>query len=46
MLFAILFFIWLAVALRTESKPLFRFAVVFAALNFVGLMLNVFTGVV
>ena len=46
MLFAILFFIWLTVAIKTESKPLFRFAVVFAALNYVGLMLNVFVGVV
>ncbi len=46
MLFAVLFFIWLTVAFRTESKPLFRFAVVFAAFNYAGLMLNVFTGVV
>lgn len=46
MLFAILFFIWLTVALRTECKPLFRFAVVFAAFNYVGLTLNVLTGVV
>lgn len=46
MLFAILFFIWLTVALKTESKPLFHFAVVFAAFNFVGVMLNVFVGVV
>ena len=46
MAFAIMFFIWLAVALRTDSKLMFRFAAVSAALNYVFLTLNVFTGVV
>ncbi len=46
MTFAIMFFIWALVAFKTESQTLFRFAVGFAALNYVGLMLNVFTGVV
>lgn len=46
MAFSVMFFIWLAVALRTDSVALFRFALAFAAFNFAGLMLNVFTGVV
>lgn len=45
-MFAILFFIWLTVALRTESKSMFRFALAVAAFSFAGQMLNVFTGVV
>lgn len=45
MAFSVMFFIWLAVALKTDSKPLFRFALAFAAFNYAGLMLNVFTGV-